>query len=70
MSEGRVVAIVDDDDAVRQGVDSLLRSAGLPVVAFASAEDLIGSRHLWTIGCLILDLWMPGMRDLELQRQT
>jgi len=55
------VSIVDDDEAVREAVDGLLRSAGLETRAFASAEDFLRSPHRLTTRCLILDLWMPGM---------
>ncbi len=63
------VSIVDDDEAVREAVDGLLRSAGLETRAFASAEDFLRSPHRLTTRCLILDLWMPGMGGRELQQR-
>ena len=69
MSDGRVVSIVDDDEAVRQGVDSLLRSIGLPVAAFESAEDFLSSDWVPMTRCLILDLRMPAWAAFELQER-
>ena len=69
MSQRDVVAIIDDDEVVRQAIDGLLRSAGLDVAAFASAEEFLGARHLQASRCLILDLRMPGMGGLELQQR-
>jgi FixJ family two-component response regulator len=67
MSDGRVVCIVDDDEAVRHGGDSLLRSIGLPVSAFESAEDFLSSDWVQMARCLILDLQDAGMGGLELR---
>ena len=61
--------VVDDDEAIRQGIAGLLRSAGLQAATFASAEDFLGSLHLGTTGCLILDLRMAGMGGWELQQR-
>lgn len=69
MSERALVSIVDDDEFVRQALEGLLRSAGLQVGTFASAEDFLASRQLRTTGCVILDLQMPGMGGLELQQR-
>ena len=63
------VSIVYDDEAVREGVDGLLRSVGLETAAFDSAEDFLESPHRVTTRCVILDLWMPGMSGRELQRR-
>ena len=63
----KVVAIVDDDDAVRIALEGLLKSAGLTGRAFASAEEFIGSGQQFHTACLIADIRMPGMSGLELQ---
>jgi FixJ family two-component response regulator len=63
-----LVAIVDDDQSMRETTKDLLESAGFSAVAFASAESLLSSRHLSRVGCLISDMRMPGMTGLELHR--
>jgi FixJ family two-component response regulator len=63
----RVVAIVDDDDAVRVALEGLLKSAGLTARAFESAETFIESGQQSQVACLIADIRMPGMSGLELQ---
>ena len=63
----KVVAIVDDDAAVRVALEGLLRSAGLAARAFESAEEFIGSGQQFQVACLITDIRMPGMSGLELQ---
>ena len=68
MSEIPRVSIVDDDESVREAIKSLLRSVGLGADAFASAEDSLNSDYLRNVGCLILDVRMPGMSGLELQQ--
>lgn len=69
MSEILLIAVVDDDVAVREAVQSLLRSAGLGAVGFASAQDFLQSGHLQDAACLIVDVRMPRMGGLELQQQ-
>ena len=63
----RVVAIVDDDAAVRVALEGLLRSAGLTARAFESAEEFIKSGQQFHTACLIADIRMPGMSGLDLQ---
>jgi FixJ family two-component response regulator len=65
----RFVSIVDDDESVRESLRGLIRSVGLAVRVFASAEEFLTSEHLGKTDCLILDVHMPGMNGLELQRQ-
>jgi FixJ family two-component response regulator len=67
--DGPGVSVVDDDEPVRQALSGLLRSAGFGVTTFASAEEFLASPHVATTGCLILDLRLPGMDGLELQRR-
>jgi FixJ family two-component response regulator len=69
MRPAPVVSVVDDDEPVRRAIDSLFRSVGFRVAAFASAEEFLGSEGLGRTECLILDLQMPGMDGLQLQRR-
>src|ERR1700733_14415673 len=61
------VAIVDDDDLMRGALQGLLKAAGLPARAFASAEEFLQSGQHRRSACLIADIRMPGMSGLELQ---
>ena len=63
----RLVAIVDDDDSVRSALQGLMKEAGLPAMAYASAEEFLQSGHQQQAACLIADIRMPGMSGLELQ---
>jgi FixJ family two-component response regulator len=60
--------IVDDDDLVRDALRTLLKSAGFKVLAFKSAQAFLNSGHHQRKGLLVLDVRMPGMNGLELQR--
>ena len=62
-----MVAVVEDDESYRAAVQRLLKSAGLPVRSFASAEDFLKSGQQQETGCLIADIQMPGMSGLDLQ---
>jgi len=62
-----IVYVVDDDPAVRKGLVRLLRSAGRGVTAFTSAEELLARDHHECVGCILLDVRMPGADGLELQ---
>ena len=64
-----LISIVDDDESVREALCGLLRSVGFAVNAFASAEEFLASDQLGSADCLVLDVRMPGMGGLELQRQ-
>lgn len=63
-----VVAIVDDDDAIRVALSRLLRSLDYQVRAFDSAEAFLTAAGGTAAGCLVTDVQMPGMSGLELQR--
>ena len=63
------IVIVDDDQSIREALKSLLRSAGYRVRTFASAESLPELGQLGDVDCMILDIRMPGMNGLELQRR-
>jgi FixJ family two-component response regulator len=64
-----IVFVVDDDLSVREALSSLLRSVGLQVESFASARDFLQHRRLDAPACLVLDVRMPGMSGLDLQRE-
>jgi FixJ family two-component response regulator len=64
-----IVFLVDDDLAVREGLSSLIRSVGLHVEAFASAQDFLQFRPPDAPACLVLDVRMPGLSGLDLQRK-
>jgi len=68
-SLSRLISIVDDDPLVREGLISLMRSAGFATQAFASAEEFLSLAHRDDIACLILDVRLPGISGLELQSQ-
>jgi RNA polymerase sigma factor (sigma-70 family) len=67
MIPNATVFIVDDDAAVRAGLSMQLEAAGFSVKAFASAEDYITAICPAVIGCLVLDVRMPGMTGPDLQ---
>ena len=69
MSETALISIVDDDESIREAIQSLLRSVGFSAKTFASAEQFLQSDQIETTACLILDVRMPGMSGLELQRR-
>jgi FixJ family two-component response regulator len=66
--KGPLVAIVDDDESIRNTTKDLLESAGFSAAAFARAASLLRSRRLSRISCLIADMRMPKMTGLELHR--
>jgi FixJ family two-component response regulator len=59
--ESTIISIVDDDESVRDAIESLLKSIGFRVEVFASAEGFLHSGHLQDTACLVLDVRMPGM---------
>jgi FixJ family two-component response regulator len=64
-----LVSIVDDDPSVRRSTRRLLRCSGLRAEAFATGEDFLRSECAADTSCLILDVRMPGIDGLELQRR-
>ena len=66
MSQISMIAIVDDDDAVREAMEFLLQTLGYHVSTFGSAEQFLTSQFSNT-SCIISDLHMPGLSGLDLQ---
>lgn len=64
-----VVAIVDDDLSVREGLESLIRSAGWRTETFASAQEFLTRPGADVPSCLVLDLQLPGLSGLDLQKR-
>lgn len=64
-----VVHLVDDDEGLRKALSRLLRAEGYQVRAFASAAEFLNACHAQEINCLLLDVRMPGLDGLELQRR-
>ena len=69
MSGVPLISIVDDDDSLRNSLDNLIRSVGFRTQCFPSAEAFLSSNQARETACLILDVRMPGMNGLDLQRQ-
>ena len=66
---GAFVYVVDDDASAREGVARLIRSAGLMTRTFASAEEFLAIPRQKNLGCLILDVNLPGLTGLDLQQE-
>ena len=64
-----IIAIVDDDEPLREALGSVLKAAGFSIDLFASAEEFLESPARPAIACLILDVRLPGMSGIELQRR-
>jgi FixJ family two-component response regulator len=64
-----LIAVVDDDESVRESLPDLLREFGFAVETFASAEEFLASGRAGATHCLILDIAMPGMSGPDLQRE-
>jgi FixJ family two-component response regulator len=68
MAGASLISIVDDDDSLRFLLASLIRAVGFQALSFASAEAFLSSTQARDSRCLLLDMRMPGMNGLELQR--
>jgi FixJ family two-component response regulator len=64
-----VVFVIDDDEMIRDGIQSLIRSVGFRVKTFASAQDFMRAKREDAPACLVLDVRMPGLSGLDLQRE-
>jgi FixJ family two-component response regulator len=64
-----IIAIVDDDASAREGLQSLIRSAGWTVETFVSAQEFLARLGAEAPSCLILDLQLPGLNGLDLQKR-
>ncbi len=63
------VAVVDDDESVRESLPDLLREFGFTARSFSSAEEFLASDEMSQAGCLVLDVVMPGMTGLDLHKE-
>jgi FixJ family two-component response regulator len=68
-AEREVVYVLDDDPGIREALDSLIRSIGLDVRTFASAQEFLRSQRADAPECLVLDVRLPGLSGLEVQRE-
>jgi FixJ family two-component response regulator len=64
-----IVFVIDDDELIREGIHSLIKSIGLRVQTFASAQEFMLAKRSDAPACLILDVRMPGLSGLDLQRK-
>jgi FixJ family two-component response regulator len=64
-----LVAVVDDDESIRESLPDLLREFGFAAQTFASAEEFLASKTMDATKCLILDIAMPGMSGPDLHRE-
>jgi len=68
MTDMPLISVVDDDQSLRESLEGLLKFLGYRAAVFSSAESFLSSEGLTETKCLILDVRMPGMSGLELQR--
>ena len=68
-AQDAIVYVVDDDPLIQEALDGLIRSAGLRVQTFASAQEFLRSRLSGAPACLVLDVRLPGESGLDLQRE-
>ena len=64
-----IVFVIDDDPSIREAIDSLIRSVGINVRTFGSAQEFMASKRPDAPACLVLDVRMPGLSGLDLQRE-
>jgi FixJ family two-component response regulator len=64
-----IVFVIDDDEAMREALQNLIRSVGLSVEIFASAREFLTSQRPDAPACLVVDVRLPGLSGLDLQRE-
>jgi FixJ family two-component response regulator len=69
MAPRALIAVIDDDESVRESLPDLISLFGHSAVTFSSAEEFLASNLLDRADCLVLDIAMPGMSGIELQRE-
>jgi len=69
MQQRALIAVVDDDESVRESLPDLVRELGYEAGGFSSAEEFLASDRIAETKCLLLDIAMPGMTGLDLQRE-
>jgi DNA-binding NtrC family response regulator len=67
--ESALVFVVDDDRSIRESLSNLIRSAGLSVQTFSSAQEFLASQRSKSPSCLVLDVQLPGLSGLDLQQE-
>jgi len=68
-ANGGLISVIDDDRSMGRMLARIIGAAGLKVEVFTSAEEFLGSERLTDSTCLVLDVDLPGMSGVELQRQ-
>jgi FixJ family two-component response regulator len=69
MKRQALVSVVDDDQSVRESLPDLLKEFGYAVQPFESGEEFLASEYVQQTDCLILDIAMPGMSGIDVQRE-
>lgn len=69
MTPKTVISVVDDDESIRRALVRMIKSVGLDVETFASAEEFLASGDLINSACLILDVGLPGISGIDLQER-
>jgi FixJ family two-component response regulator len=69
LTDAGIIAIVDDDEPLREALGSVMKAAGFSPRTFASAEEFLACDDCDDTACLILDVRLPGMSGIELQKQ-
>jgi FixJ family two-component response regulator len=69
MNDDAIVFVVDDDASVRRSTERLVRTLGFGIQVFASAREFLDGARMDRPGCLVLDVHMPGLSGLDLQRE-